>query len=217
MPVASQPPREILIRDKNTILDAIGTEPLAYYIYFDNYYGQMQAWVLYFLAVPNAESNALWNSPDYQEIILGIIPPNCSEVTEAAKIVLRTYDGNNDGYLTKDEALQVVRDYFAGISGITKEVATGASIAYQLQCDIGIGNGGCIPNWQCRQPLNNYEYDVNNCGGNDRLADRCKSAGGGEGDVVCGVGQVNIFGSCYKTSNVLLVGGAIFLVMMMKK
>ncbi len=31
----------------------------------------------------------------------------------------------------------------------------------------------CIPNWQCRQPLDGYEHDINNCGIADRLNSAC--------------------------------------------
>ncbi len=31
----------------------------------------------------------------------------------------------------------------------------------------------CVPNWQCRQPLDGYEHDVNNCGEPDRLNVAC--------------------------------------------
>lgn len=44
---------------------------------------------------------------------------------------------------------------------------------------------GCTPNWQCKQPLNGYEYDANNCGAAERLAPRCNSTCGGVG---CGDG-----------------------------
>lgn len=33
----------------------------------------------------------------------------------------------------------------------------------------------CVPNWQCRQPLDGYEHDVNNCGEPDRLNPSCNS------------------------------------------
>ena len=60
----------------------------------------------------------------------------CDQITEATKVVLRTYDLNNDGYLSKDESVAVVRDYFNNVPGITQEVAVGAASAYELQCDI---------------------------------------------------------------------------------
>lgn len=53
----------------------------------------------------------------------------------------------------------------------------------------------CISNWQCRQPLDGYEYDANYCGMEDREASRCKSTCGGTG--------------CFeKKDNTLLITGA---------
>lgn len=40
---------------------------------------------------------------------------------------------------------------------------------------------GCTPNWQCKQPLDNYEYDANYCGQTERIASRCKPECGGTG------------------------------------
>lgn len=40
---------------------------------------------------------------------------------------------------------------------------------------------GCVPNWQCRQPLDGSEYDANNCGGADRMSTRCNPDCGGTG------------------------------------
>ena len=33
---------------------------------------------------------------------------------------------------------------------------------------------GCIPNWRCRQPLDGYETDINNCGEADRYNSECE-------------------------------------------
>lgn len=40
---------------------------------------------------------------------------------------------------------------------------------------------GCTPNWQCKQPLDGYEYDANYCGAPERIASRCNPDCGGVG------------------------------------
>ncbi|VVB59740.1 Right handed beta helix region [uncultured archaeon] len=37
------------------------------------------------------------------------------------------------------------------------------------------GSSACTPNWQCRQPLDGYEHDANNCGSADRLNSACNA------------------------------------------
>lgn len=57
--------RELLTRDKQTIL--AGLAQGAYYPY---YIGD----ILYWNSFPNTDTIALTNTPEYQEIILGIVP-----------------------------------------------------------------------------------------------------------------------------------------------
>lgn len=39
----------------------------------------------------------------------------------------------------------------------------------------------CTSNWQCKQPLDGYEYDANYCGGIEKIASRCNPECGGVG------------------------------------
>lgn len=72
--------------------------------------------------------------------------------------------------------------------------------------DLFGAGGGCIPNWQCRIPLNGYLYDVNNCGFADKLDSTCSPGGGGGGGVGGGVCDII---TCPPDKNYCLVGRCI--------
>lgn len=63
---------------------------------------------------------------------------------------------------------------------------------------------GCTPNWQCRQPVNGYEYDANYCGAPERIASRCNPGGnGGTGDSGNTLLKIGVI--------IALVGGSLYL------
>jgi len=80
------------------------------------------------------------------------------------------------------------------------------------------GISTCVPSYigMCRQPLNGYEYDVNNCPGSvDKINSVC-NPGAGSG-IVCGTNQINIFGSCYDKNTVYIIGMAALLLVVMNE
>jgi len=66
---------------------------------------------------------------------------------------------------------------------------------------------GCTPNWQCKQPLDGYEYDANYCGQSERAASRCDSICGGVGCEDNGNGVDNIL---LKVGTLAVIGAIIF-------
>lgn len=77
----------------------------------------------------------------------------------------------------------------------------------------------CVPSYigMCRQPLNGYEYDVNNCPGSiDRLNTKCSSGGtGGNGGISCNDPlKLGCVGSIPLTY--VVVGAFIFMTMIKK-
>ena len=83
----------------------------------------------------------------------------------------------------------------------------------------------CTPSYigECRQPLNGYEYDVNNCPGSvDRLNSKCTTTGTGTDNTGSGISNWFSKKTCVTSTicmpNWQLVGiGALFFIVITKK
>lgn len=62
---------------------------------------------------------------------------------------------------------------------------------------------GCSPNWQCKQPLNGYEYDANYCGETEKVASRCNPG-------CSGVGCEGKDNTLLKIGAIIAIGAAIY-------
>ena len=108
----------------------------------------------------------------------GYYPTNISPASVQHSLSVRSSQGNTILSLDGADIITVSAVPIGnlkplwGIASFSDTIYYGASPTVYFK---NITLGSCTPNWQCRQPLDGYEHDINNCGQPDRLNAICNA------------------------------------------